>query len=203
MSATINFYFACPSPWSYLALDALKGLAARHGRGIAYKPIDVEHAWKETSTGRPLGEKPQALQNYRDIDLPRWAAFRRVEIDPTPKKLAPATKFLTSRAIIAARQAGHDVYPLVRAFMRGLWVDNRDISEAATVTALATAAGFDGAALLAAAGSPTVNEEFAANTVEALQQGAWSVPSIVVDGELFYGQDRLEMIDWRLGGGGA
>ncbi len=201
MSAPIDFYFACPSPWSYLALDALNGIGARHGRDIRYKPIDVERAWEETGTGRPLPEKPRALQNYRHLDLPRWAAFRGVEINPTPKKLAPATKFLTSRAIIAGRQAGYSVYPLVRAFMRGCWVDDKNISDAATVAALANDAGFDGNALVAAADSPAVRDEFAANTVEALNYGAWSVPSIVVDGELFYGQDRLEMIGWRLAGG--
>ena len=203
MSASIEFYFACPSPWSYLALDALNGIGARFGRDIRYKPIDVEHAWGETRTGRPLPEKPQALQKYRHLDLPRWAAFRGVEIDATPKKLAPATKFLTSKAIIAARQAGADVYPLVRAFMRGCWVENRNISEAATVAALANDAGFNGNALVAAADSRAVGDEMFANTIEALNYGAWSVPSMVVDGELFYGQDRLELISWRLAGGAA
>jgi 2-hydroxychromene-2-carboxylate isomerase len=61
--------------------------------------------------------------------------------------------------------------------------------------------GLDGAALLAAAESSAVADEMAANTDEMLAAGGWSVPSFVVDGELFFGQDRLEMIAWRLDGG--
>ena len=201
MSAPINFYFACPSPWSYLALDALVELATRFNREIAYKPIEVERAWEETGTGRPLGEKPQALQDYRHVDLPRWARFRGVDIEPSPKKLDPETKFLTSKAIIAARQSGGDPYQLTKAFMRGLWIDNKDISDPATVSEIADAAGFNGSALVAAADTADVLDEWSANTTEALNHGVWSVPSIVVDDELFYGQDRLEMIAWRLGQG--
>ena len=198
MTAPIDFYFACPSPWSYLALDALGELASRFGREIAYKPIEVERAWEETGTGRPLGEKPQALQDYRHVDLPRWAEFRGVEIEPSPKKLDPQTKFLTSKMIIAARQSGGDPYVLTRAFMQGLWIGNKDISDAPTVREIADSAGFDGGALLATSDSRAVLDEWSANTTEARGHGVWSVPSIVVNGELFYGQDRLELIAWRL-----
>lgn len=200
MSRAIDFYFACPSPWSYLALDALRDIGEQFDREIAYKPIDVERAWRETNTGRPLDEKPQALQQYRHRDLPRWAEYRRVEIDPTPKKLNATTKFLSSKMIIAARQQGDDVYPLVRAFMRACWIDNEDISDALTLESIANAAGFDGVALLADAAKSAVADEMAENTSEALQYGAWSVPSFVTDGELFYGQDRLDMMIWRLNG---
>ena len=91
MSAPIEFYFACPSPWSYLALGELIRIGRAYGRTIDYKPIDVERAWAETGAGRVLGEKPPVLQAYRHLDLPRWAEFRGVEIDCTPKKLVPAT----------------------------------------------------------------------------------------------------------------
>ena len=198
MSSPIEFYFACPSPWSYLALDELRRIGDAHGRPISYKPIDVERAWAVTGAGRVLGEKPPVLQDYRHLDLPRWAEFRGVEIDCTPKRLAPENKFFTSKVIIAARQRGDDVYPLTRAFMRACWIQNRDISDPAIVAAIASEAGYDGNALADAATAPPIIDEFAANTEDALRQGAWSVPSIVVDGELFYGQDRLEMIARRL-----
>jgi 2-hydroxychromene-2-carboxylate isomerase len=200
MNAPINFYFACASPWSYLALDALVAIGDAHKRSVAYTPIDVERAWDKTGTGRPLGQKPAALRGYRDLDLPRWAAYRGIDIDPAPKSLAAETKFLTSRVIVAASQSGVDVYPLVRAFMRACWVDNQNISDPPTVVAIADEAGFAGAALLAAANSAAVQQYLEANTAQALADGVWSVPSIIVDGELFYGQDRLEMIAWRLSG---
>jgi 2-hydroxychromene-2-carboxylate isomerase len=106
----------------------------------------------------------------------------------------------SSTIIVAARQTGADVYPLTRALMRGCWVDEVDIGDPATCAAIADAAGLDGAALNAAAEGAAVADEIAANTDAAMAAGAWSVPSIVVDGELFFGQDRLELIDWRLAG---
>ena len=71
------------------------------------------------------------------------------------------------------------------------------------VTAILDGLGLDGAALADASGSDEVAAELQSNTDAALADKAWSVPSIVVDGELFFGQDRLEMIDWRLSGGGS
>ena len=74
MSDPIKFYYACISPWSYLAVDALKTLAEKHGRDIAYKPTHVGKQWQGTGAGRPLGDRPAVLQAYRLVELPRWAA---------------------------------------------------------------------------------------------------------------------------------
>jgi len=201
MSTPIDFYFACPSPWSYLAVGELKRIADAHERTIAFKPIDVGHSWSEAGSGQPLGNRPQVLQDYRLIELPRWAAWRKVPLNSQPKHF-PTPFHLSSNVIIAARQTGADVYALTQALMRGCWADELNISDAGTVAKIADGVGLDGAALLAAAEAPAVADEMSANTDEALAAGAWSVPSIVVDGELFFGQDRLEMIAWRLGGGG-
>ena len=201
MSAPIDFYFVCISPWSYLAVDELKRVADANQRTVAFKPIDVGRSWGETGAGRPLGDRPQVLQDYRLVELPRWAAWRDTEINSHPKHF-PVPYQLSSSVIIAACQAGADVYPLTRALMRGCWVDELDVSDADTVAKLADALGLDGPALLAAAETQAVADEMSANTTSALSAGAWSVPSFVVDGELFFGQDRLEMIAWRLDGDG-
>jgi 2-hydroxychromene-2-carboxylate isomerase len=199
MSAPIDFYFACVSPWSYLAIDELKRISEAHGRTVNYKPTDVGRSWREAGAGQPLGNRPQILQDYRLVELPRWAKWRGTELNSHPKHF-PAPFQLSSHTIIAARQTGADVYPLTRALMRGCWVDELDIADPDTVAKLADDVGLDGAALLSAAESQAVADEMSANTDEALAAGAWSVPSFVVDGEVFFGQDRLEMIAWRLEG---
>lgn len=199
MSEPIKFYFACVSPWSYLAVDALKDIAGKHGRDIAYKPTDVGRTWSETGAGRPLGDRPEVLQAYRLIELPRWAKWRGVPINTEPKHF-PAPFVLSSRVIIAAGQAGAEMYGITRALMRGCWVDERNIGDPGDVAAIADSVGLDGAALVAAADSDAVTAELEANTDESLADGVWSVPSFIVDGEPFFGQDRLEMIDWRLSG---
>jgi len=200
MSDPIKFYFACVSPWSYLGLDALKEIADKHGRTIAYKPTDVGRTWKETGSGKPLGERPDVMKSYRLLELPRWAAWRGVPLNAEPKHF-PAPFYLSSNVIIAAGQGGEDMFAVTRALMRGCWVEERNIGDERDVTEILDGLGLDGATLVAAAGSDAVAAELSANTDEALADNAWSVPSYVVDGELFYGQDRMEMIDWRLSGG--
>ena len=199
MSDPIKFYYACISPWSYMAVDALKALADKHGREIAYKPTHVGQQWEKTSAGRPLGDRPEVLQAYRLIELPRWAEWRGIPVNSKPKHF-PAPFLLSSGVIIAAGQAGADRYEITRALARGCWVDEKNIGDPDEVAAIADGVGLDGAALVAAAESDAVTAELQANTDESLADGAWSVPSFVVDGELFFGQDRLEMMDWRLSG---
>ncbi len=200
MSNPIKYYFACVSPWSYMGLDALVELADKHGREIALKPTDVGRTWSETGSGRPLGERPDVMKSYRLLELPRWAAWREIPVNSEPKHF-PAPFHLSSHVIIAAGQAGLDTIGVTRALMRGCWVDERNIGDRDDVARILDGLGLDGAALVAASDSAAVAAELSANTDEALVDKAWSVPSFVVDGELFFGQDRIEMIDWRLSGG--
>ncbi|MBN42517.1 MAG: hypothetical protein CL573_03395 [Alphaproteobacteria bacterium] len=197
MNDPIKFYYACVSPWSYLALDGLKAIAEKHGREVAYMPTHVGRQWQETNAGRPLDDRPTVLQSYRLVELPRWAAWREVPLNPQPKHF-PVPFLLSSGVIIAAGQTGANPHDITRALMRGCWANERNINDPDDVAMIADGLGLDGAALVAAAGSDAVIAELQANTDESLADGAWSVPSIVVDGELFFGQDRLEMIDWRL-----
>ena len=185
MSDPIDFYFACVSPWSYLAIDELNSIAESHKRSIAFKPIDVGRSWNEAGAGQPLGSRPQVLQDYRLLELPRWAAWRKTEINSHPKYF-PAPFHLSSHVIIAALQSGHDVYRLTRALMRGCWVDELNIDDKADVAKIIESVGLDSETLMSVIENKSVSDEMSSNTDEALSVGAWSVPSMVLDGELFF-----------------
>ncbi|MDE0779942.1 MAG: 2-hydroxychromene-2-carboxylate isomerase [Alphaproteobacteria bacterium] len=202
MSNPIKYYFACTSPWSYLGLDGLVKIGSKYGRDIALIPTDVGRTWAETGAGRSLAQRPEVLQSYRLIELPRWGEWRGVPINAEPKHF-PAPFLLSSNVIIAAGQTGADILGVTRALMRGCWVDELNIGDPDEVAAILDRLGLDGAALVTAADSEAVTMELQFNTDEALADKAWSVPCIVVDDELFFGQDRLEMIDWRLSGGNS
>lgn len=198
-SSPIDFYFVCLSPWSLLGIDRLNEIATRHGRSVAYRPINVARSWQETGAGRPMGERPQVLLDYRLVEIARWATFRGMPLNVHPRHF-PVPYTASSHLVIAARQAGADAYPLTRAIMRALWIEERDIGDTAELARIAEGLGLDGAALAAAIDSRPVIDELEANTDAMIAAGGWSVPTYVVDGETFYGQDRLEMIDWRLAG---
>ena len=84
--------------------------------------------------------------------------------------------------------------------MRGCWVDELNIDDKADVAKIIESVGLDSKTLMSAIENKSVADEMSSNTDEALSLGVWSVPSMVLDGELFFGQDRLEMMIWRLDG---
>lgn len=197
MNNPIKFYFVCLSPWSYLAMEVLQNIADRHDREIVFKPIDVGRAWAETGAGKPLRDRASVLQDYRLVELERWANWRGVPLNSTPKH-HPVPFTLSSSMIIAAIQSGLGAFEITRALMKGCWVHEKDISNPDDVLAIVDSVGINGKELLDMAESDEVASVLSSNTDDALLDGAWSVPSFVVDEELFFGQDRLEMMDWRL-----
>jgi 2-hydroxychromene-2-carboxylate isomerase len=82
--------------------------------------------------------------------------------------------------------------------LRAVWVEERNIADHATLTAIAAENGMDGKALLAATEDDAVKAEYQANTDEAMAIGVFGAPTYVFEGELFWGQDRLAMLEWRL-----
>jgi 2-hydroxychromene-2-carboxylate isomerase len=100
--------------------------------------------------------------------------------------------------VIAAQQAGIDAFPLSHAILRALWAEERDISEPETRKAIANENGYDGAGLLSAESSASVQKEYHANSIEAEELGVFGSPTFVLDDELFWGQDRLHFVDRAL-----
>jgi len=95
-------------------------------------------------------------------------------------------------------QRGLDWSALSNAILRAVWVEDRDIADHATLVAIANENGMDGKTLLAATEDAAVQSEYQSNTEEAMKIGVFGAPTYVFDGELFWGQDRLQMLEWRL-----
>ena len=100
--------------------------------------------------------------------------------------------------VIAAQCRGEDAFVLSHALLRALWAEERDTSEAAVRIAIADENGYDGAALQAMEGSTEVQAAYAAHTAEAERLGVFGAPTFVLDGERFWGQDRLDFVDRAL-----
>jgi len=100
--------------------------------------------------------------------------------------------------VIAAMRRGLDWSTLSYAILRAVWAEDRDIADHATLVAIANENGMDGKALLAATEDAAVQAEYLSNTEEAIRIGVFGAPTYVFDGELFWGQDRLQMLEWRL-----
>ena len=190
--AHIDYYMFPLSPFTYLAGDGLEKLAEKHGCTITYKPFQLMKVFELTG-GTPPKDRHPSRQAYRLAEIERIAEFVGMPINLKPA-FWPTNPAPAAYAIIAAQEAGGgDIGGLCRSLLSAVWVEEKDIAQDDVVKAALEANGFD--AGLADAGLLTGAEVFERNTEEALQAQVFGAPSYVVNGQIFWGQDRLDYLD--------
>lgn len=194
--AHIDYYLGTISPWCYLAGDRLEAIAARHGAGITYKPLDLLQLFDRTGGVRPADRHPSRM-DYRAQELARWAEHLGMALNLKPAHW-PVNMAPSSYAVIAAQEAGGDVGPLVHGFLRAVWAEERDISDDGVIREILAAHGFDPA--LADKGLFVGAETYGRNLEQAVEAGVFGAPFYVVreSGARFWGQDRLDFLDRHL-----
>lgn len=194
---TIDFYFSTLSPYTYLAGDRLERIAEQRGATVTYKPLDIMALFARTG-GTPPKDRHPNRQTYRLEDLIRAAARAEMPLNPKPA-FWPTNAAPSSYALIAAQaNGGSDVGGLLRAISRACWAEEKDIAEDDVIKACLEEAGFDPG--LTESGLLMGAETYAANLEQAVEAGVFGAPFYVTDdGAHFWGQDRLEDLDWHLG----
>ncbi len=192
----IDYYFTLISPWCRLADDRLEQIAARHGAGIRYLPVDPTALFAR-SGGKVLAERHESRQAYRLQDLRRSAARLGLPLNLRPAHF-PTNPAPAAYAVIAAQAAGGDVGGLVQSFLRAVWDEDRNIADDSVMRDLLARHGFDPA--LADKGLFTGAETYGRNLEQAVQAGVFGFPFYVVGEERFWGQDRLADLDLHLAG---
>lgn len=201
MPRQIDYYFTLLSPWTYLGHDAFVALAREHGLAIAYKPTPLRSVFDETG-GLPLPKRHPVRQRYRILELQRWREKRGLPLVLYPKHF-PFDVSLADRMVIAIAEQGSDPSGFVGAVLAGVWARDEDLSRPELLTELADKAGFDGAQLLAAAESEAIRGRYQQTIDAAIAAGVFGAPSYVLDGEVFWGQDRLDLLADALASGRA
>ena len=195
--AQIDYYMFPLSPFTYLAGDGLEQVAEKHGATINYKPFQLMQVFAQTG-GTPVPERHPSRQAYRIAEIERVAKKQGLTVNAKPA-FFPTNPAPASFAIIAAQDAGGgDVGGLCRSLLAAVWAEEKDVAEAEVIRAALEANGFD--PNLADSGMLKGAEVFERNTEEALQAQVFGAPSYVVDGQVFWGQDRLEYLDDYLAG---
>ena len=196
--AQIEYYFSTLSPYTYLAGGRLEEIAARHGAGVTYKPLDIIQLFARTGGVAPKDRHP-ARMAYRAQELPRQAKKVDMPLNLQPAHW-PTNAAPSSYAIIAAQNAGGgDLGALVHSILRACWAEERDIAEDEVIKDCLEKAGFD--PKLADSGLLSGAETYAANLEDAVAANVFGAPFYMVDsGQSFWGQDRLEDLDLHLQG---
>lgn len=198
MSKICEYYFAPQSPYAYLGHDRFVALAERHGAEIVIKPADFGRIFS-VSGGLPLAKRAPQRQAYRLLELARWSAHLRLPLKLQPK-FFPVSPDAAARLIVAAQLASGNsaALALAGAIMRALWAEDADIADFDTLAAIATAHGFDGGNLVQASQTAGVQASYDRFTDEAIAAGVFGAPWYRVDGEDFWGQDRLDFVERAL-----
>lgn len=194
--AVIDYYLYGGSPFTYLGHRALIEMAARQGATIRYKPVDLMALWA-VSGAVPPAQRPPVRQRYRLIELQRVAAFRNLPINLKPK-FFPVNTGLADQAAIAMVEAGGDPGDYLERVLTGVWVDEADLSDRATIAERIAASGFDADDVLARAESDDIVAIRRQNSEDAIAADAIGAPSYVLNGEVFWGQDRIDMLEHAL-----
>jgi 2-hydroxychromene-2-carboxylate isomerase len=195
----LEFWFDFHSPWAYLAATRIEGLAARHGLSVRWRSLHFPRLNEAIKGRRPLEENPAFVAWYRQ-DLQDWADLGGVTIRYHPDyPLRPARAL---RAALCADERGAAA-PFSLAVFRAYWSDSRDISDLEVLGELAATCGLDRAEITRAAEDDRYRRMLEANTSEAIGRGVFGVPSIFWQGKLFFGNDRLALLEHWIERGSA
>lgn len=200
MAVTIDYFFAPQSPWTWLGHERFVVLAREYDAQVRVKPMDLGRIFP-LSGGLPLAKRAPQRQAYRLVELRRFSDHLGVPLNLHPR-FFPVAGDPAARLIVATSRAHGSAaaLALTGAVLKACWVQERDIADAATLSALLAECQLP-AALADAAATPEVQAEYDAHTEEATALQVFGAPSYVIDGEIFWGQDRLDFVARRLARG--
>jgi 2-hydroxychromene-2-carboxylate isomerase len=198
MSASIiDYYLFAQSPYAYMGHARFCALVSRFGATVNVLPMDGAVVFPATG-GLPLPKRAPARISYRMDELKRWRDFLGLPMHVQPK-FFPVAGNPASLMIIAAAQQGQDAaLKFTGAVLSAVWERELDIASADILAQLAGEAGLDAAALAQAAAQPDVQARFEANSQQAIAAEVFGAPTYVLDGERYWGQDRLDFLERAL-----
>jgi carboxymethylenebutenolidase len=197
----IDYYFAPQSPWTYLGHLRFWDIARAAKAEIRVLPVDLGGKVFPVSGGLPLAKRAPQRQAYRLVELQRFSDWLHAPINLQPKYFPvagdDAARLITA---VALHDGAEPAMHIADAVLRAVWVEERHIADEATLAALLAERELP-ARRLEDSHSQAVQERYEFNTQAAIEAGVFGAPSYVVDGEIFWGQDRLDFLERRLARG--
>jgi 2-hydroxychromene-2-carboxylate isomerase len=198
MPQTIDYYFSPASPYVYLGHARFVRIAREAGAIVNVKPVDLGGKVFPVSGGLPLSKRAPQRQAYRLVELKRFSEWLDLPLNLQPK-FFPISADDAAKLIIAVdmKDGTEAAFRLAGAVGRAVWVENRNIADEATLSALLAEQRLP-PARIEDAHSQAAHERYEIDTQQAIDAGVFGAPSYVIDGEIFWGQDRLDFVQRRL-----
>ena len=201
MALTIDYYFSPNSPYVYLGHARFAAIAQAAGATVRVLPVDLGGKVFPISGGLPLNKRAPQRQAYRMVELKRFSEWLDIPLT-LQAKYFPGAADEAAKLIIAVdlKDGTEAAMKITGAVLRAVWVEERNIADESTLAALLTEQGLS-AARLEESHSQAVHERYEIDSQLAIDAGVFGAPSYVIDGEIFWGQDRLDFVQRRLARG--
>ena len=192
MPRQVDYYFSFQSPWAYIGHKLFREVVSTYDLKVNHKPVLLVDLFSETG-GLPLSKRHPVRQRYRLLELQRWREKRGLNFHLKPAH-TPFNGRLADGVVLAAIEAGHDPDAFLRRAFPAVWEDQLKLADADVLVRLADASGLPGKALVERSASEDISAIYESNRQDALAVDVFGSPAYVLDGEAFWGQDRIELL---------
>jgi 2-hydroxychromene-2-carboxylate isomerase len=192
MPRQIDYYFSLTSPWAYIGHALFRDVVSTYNCTVNHKPVVLVELFSETG-GLPLIKRHPVRQRYRMLELQRWRDKRGLDFHLRPAHV-PFDGRLADGVVIAAIKAGYDPDAFLRRGFAGVFEQQLNLADAATLVRLADDSGLPGSRLVERAATDEIVAAYEHNRQDALAADVFGSPAYVLDGEVFWGQDRIELL---------
>lgn len=200
MSKKLEFFYDCSSPWTYLAFSQIEGVAQRHHADLIWKPILVGGVFNAVnpSVYEMRANPVKAKARYYKKDMQDWAHLYGLKItDPGALAVFPVNSVKAMRGAFVAQEHGK-IAPYSKLVFETYWGAGRDISKDDVLREIVRAAGLDEAEYFSKIATDEYKNKLKANTEELIQRGGFGSPTMFVEGDMYFGNDRLMLVEHAL-----
>jgi 2-hydroxychromene-2-carboxylate isomerase len=191
MGKTVEFFFDLGSPAAYLAFKRLPAICEGADATLHWRPMLLGGVFQATGNQSPVNIP--AKGRYLFADLQRFARRHDIPFRQNPHFPINTLTLMRMATGLQLREPQRFL-PYVEAVYRAIWADGLDMNDPAVVAGVLRQAGFDPDALVALAGDAQVKQRLKDDTQEAVARGVFGAPTFFVDGEMYWGQDRLDFV---------
>ena len=193
MSRRLEYFYDYVSPFSYLANSQVPALVERTGAELVYRPFFLGGVMQASGNSPPASVP--AKGKYMFTDIARWVKRYGIELKFNPH--FPVNTVKPMRGALVALEEGF-VSAYNDALFAAMWREEKNVGDAAVLKEVLDAAGLAADTVLKGIDEPRIKEQLKANSDEAVERGAFGAPTFFVDGEMFFGNDRLDFLEEKL-----
>ncbi len=197
MPKKLEFFYDCSSPWTYLAFNKIEAVAARHQADLVWRPFLVGGVFNTVnpSVYETRTNPVKAKARYYAKDLQDWANYYGIRIgNPS---VFPVNSVKAMRGAFVALEHGK-VAQYSRRIFESYWGNDLDISKDEVLGQIVRETGLDDKEFFEKIAAPAYKDKLRANTDELIERGGFGSPTIFVNGVMFFGNDRLQLVEWEL-----